>query len=191
MKALEEKILKEGQILPGEILRVGSFLNQQIDSEFMFKIGEEIARLYKDENVTKILTIESSGIAIAMAAAFHMHVPVVFAKKGQSHNLTDNNYTSKVHSYTYDRDYAVLVSKEYIKGNERILMVDDFLAKGGALEGLIDLVNQSGATIVGAAVAIEKGYQGGGDALRKRGYRIESLAIIDEMGDNNIKFRPQ
>jgi len=191
VKALEEKILKEGQILPGEILRVGSFLNQQIDSEFMFKIGEEIARLYKDENVTKILTIESSGIAIAMAAAFHMHVPVVFAKKGQSHNLTDNNYTSKVHSYTYDRDYAVLVSKEYIKGNERILMVDDFLAKGGALEGLIDLVNQSGATIVGAAVAIEKGYQGGGDALRKRGYRIESLAIIDEMGDNNIKFRPQ
>lgn len=189
MKALEQKILAEGKVLNGDVLKVGSFLNQRIDVQFVMEMGKEIARLYKDTGITKVFTIESSGIAIAMAAALELGVPVVFAKKNKSSNVGDDVYSAKVHSFTHNHTYDAVVSKEFITADDTILIVDDFLARGNALIGIIDIVNQSGATLVGAAIAIEKGFQGGGDELRAKGIRIESLALIDEMKDGVIKFR--
>lgn len=191
MKALEEKILAEGSILPGNVLKVGSFLNQQIDTDFLKEMGKEIARLYKNSGVNKIFTIEASGIAIAVAAAFYMDVPVVFAKKGKSANVSGNIYKTKVESFTHGTVYDVVVSKDYITANDRVLVVDDFLANGNALKGLFDIIYQAGATAVGAAIAIEKGFQHGGDTLRENGIRVESLAIVDSMTDNEVVFRPQ
>ena len=189
MKALEEKILKEGKILGKDILKVGGFLNQRIDTEFLSEMGKEIARLFEGDKITKIFTIESSGIAIAVAAAFYMKVPVVFAKKNKSANVGDDVYTSEVHSFTHGNTYDAVVSKEYLKDDDSILIIDDFLARGNALHGLIDMVNQAGARLVGAAIAIEKGFQGGGDELRKKGIRVESLALIDSMDGEKIVFR--
>ncbi len=189
LKALEDKILREGTVLPGHILKVGSFLNQQLDSDFLMEMGQEIARLFAEDNVTKILTIESSGIAIAVAAGMAMHVPAVFAKKNKSSNVSGEVFKTVVHSYTHNTDYDVVVSKEYLGPNDRVLLVDDFLANGKALEGLRDIVMQSGATLVGAAIAIEKGFQHGGDTLRENGVRVESLAIVDQMDDNAVYFR--
>lgn len=186
---LEAKILKEGQVFPGEILKVGSFLNQQIDVDFLMKMGAEIAGLYKDSGVTKILTVEASGIAVAFAAAAQMHVPMVFAKKHQSLNLSPDLLRSSVFSFTHKTTYDIVVSREYISPEDTILIVDDFLAKGNALIGMIDLVEQAGAKIAGAAIAIEKGFQEGGDLIRNRGIRVESLAVIDSMTDNTITFR--
>ena len=191
MKRMEEMILKEGKILPGGVLKVGSFLNQQVDIDFMRDIGEEIARLYKDQAVTKILTIESSGIPIAISAGFAMGVPVVYAKKNKSSNVSGDVYSTPVKSFTHGDTNNVVVTKEYLTGDERVLIVDDFLAHGSALTGLIDIVDQAGATLVGCAAAIEKGFQMGGDKLRKQGYRVESLAIVDEMTDDGISFRKQ
>ena len=191
IRALEDKILKEGEILPGNILKVGSFLNQQIDTNMLRLMGEEMKRLFADDNVTKILTIEASGIAIAVGAAFAMDVPVVFAKKNRSHNVSGEILTTQVESFTHKTVNTIVVSKEFIRPEDRILIVDDFLANGKALEGLIGLVEQAGATFVGACIAIEKGFQNGGDSLREKGYRIESLAIVDSMTDNSIAFRPQ
>ncbi len=191
IKALEEKILMEGKVLPGNVLQVGSFLNQQLDIDFLKKIGAEIARLYKDDAVNKILTIEASGIAIAVAAGFYMDVPVVFAKKNRSNNVAGDAYTVEVESYTHATVNKIVVSKEFLDKNDRVLIVDDFLANGKALNGLTQIVNDAGATVVGAAIAIEKGFQGGGDALRRRGIRVESLAIIDKMTDDSLEFRPQ
>lgn len=191
IRALEERILKEGRVLPGEVLKVGSFLNQQIDTALLTDMGREIARLFGDSGVTKILTIESSGIAIAVAAGCAMGVPVVFAKKHASNNMSGEVYTSSVFSYTHQKTFEVVVTADYLKACDRILIVDDFLAKGGALNGLIDIINQSGAELAGAAIAIEKGFQGGGDALRAKGIRIESLAIIDSMTDTSLTFREQ
>ena len=189
MKALEEKIIKEGKVLPGNILKVGSFLNQQLDVDFLSEIGEEIKNIYKDCNVTKILTIEASGIALAVAAGMIMHVPAVFAKKGKSANVSGDVYKTIVHSYTHNSDYNVIVPKEYLSGDDCVVIVDDFLANGKALEGLIDIVNQSGAKLVGCTCAVEKGFQGGGDALRIKGIRVESLAVVEEMNENAIRFR--
>lgn len=189
MKALEEKILKEGTVLPGHILKVGSFLNQQMDCDFLLEMGNEIKRLFENDNVTKILTIESSGIAIAVAAGMAMHVPAVFAKKNKSSNVSGDVLKTVVHSYTHNTDYDVVVGKEYIREEDRVLLVDDFLANGKALEGLCDLVNQASATLVGAATAIEKGFQHGGDRLREAGIRVESLAIVETMDDNAVYFR--
>ena len=189
MIALEEKILKEGKVLGSDVLKVGGFLNQRIDVEFLMEMGKEIARLFEGEKITKIFTIESSGIAIAMAAAVYMKVPVVFAKKNKSANVGDDVYTSRVHSFTHGNTYDAVVSKEYMKGDDRILIVDDFLARGNALKGLIDMVNQASAYLAGAAIAIEKGFQGGGDELRQKGLRIESLALIDSMDGGKIVFR--
>ncbi len=189
MKALEEKILKEGTVLPGNILKVGSFLNHQIDADFVMEMGEEIARLFADNVVNKILTIETSGIAIAMGAAAKMHIPLVFAKKNKTSNVNGEVYSTIVHSYTHNTDYTVVVSKDFLTKDDKVLIVDDFLANGKALVGLIDLVNQAGATLVGCCSAIEKGFQKGGDALREEGIRVESLAIIDEMTDSAITFR--
>ena len=189
MKALEEKILKEGVVLPGNILKVGSFLNHQIDVDFIMEMGKEIKNIFSDEKITKILTIEASGIAIAVGAAAELHVPVVFAKKNKTGNLSGGLLKTTVHSYTHNRDYDVVVSREFINKDDRILIIDDFLANGKAIEGLIDIVNQAGAKVVGMSCAIEKGFQGGGDKLREAGYRVESLAIIDSMDDGSITFR--
>ncbi len=185
---MEEKILNEGRVLPGGILKVGNFLNQQIDTGFLREIGEEIARLFAEDRVTKILTIESSGIAIAAVAGVAMGVPVLFAKKHQSSNVDGEVYAAKVHSFTHGNDYNAVVSREYLTADDRVLLVDDFLASGNALHGLIELCGLAGAEVAGMAVAIEKRFQGGGDDLRKAGYRVESLACIESMSDSDIKF---
>ena len=191
IKLLEDRILKDGEILPGNVLKVGSFLNQQIDTVLLKEIGEEIARLFKDCGVNKILTIEASGIAIAVSAAFAMGVPVVFAKKNRSTNISGEVLVTEVQSFTHGVTNKIVVAKEFITEDDVILVVDDFLANGKALAGLFELVKSAGATYVGAAVAVEKGFQKGGDNLREKGVRVESLAIIDEMTDDSIKFRPQ
>lgn len=189
MLALEQKILKEGTVLEGHVLKVGSFLNQQLDVDFLVEMGKEIDRIYKNDNVTKLLTVESSGIAVAVAAGTVMHLPVVFAKKNKTSNVSGEIYSAMVHSYTHNTDYNIVVSKDYLSADDRVVIIDDFLANGKALEGLIDIVNQAGATLVGATCAIEKGFQGGGDGLRTRGIRVESLAVIDEMSPDGITFR--
>ena len=189
IRALEQRILTEGRVLPGEVLKVGSFLNQQIDTKLLKEMGDEVARLFSQSNVTKVLTIESSGIALAYAAAVSLGVPMVFAKKHKSSNLAGSILTSKVFSYTHQQTYDVVVSGDYITKDDTVLIVDDFLAKGNALAGLIDIVEQAGAKLAGCAIAIEKGFQGGGDALRAKGIRVESLAIIDKMTDDSLEFR--
>lgn len=181
MKLLEERIRKDGRILPGDVLKVDSFLNHQIDVALISQCGAEWKRLFENEGVTRILTIEASGIGIACITALSFEVPVVFAKKMKSLNLSGDCYCAKVHSYTKGQTYDVMVSKKYIEPGDRVLIIDDFLAKGSALNGLIELVEQAGATVVGCGIAIEKAYQGGGDELRAKGYRIESLAKIESM----------
>ncbi|MBO4432321.1 MAG: xanthine phosphoribosyltransferase [Clostridia bacterium] len=189
MKALEEKILNEGTVLSSDILKVGSFLNQQIDIDFLLSMGEEIDRIYKGEAITKILTIEASGIAVAVAAAAFIRKNVVFAKKIKTSNVSGEVYSAKVHSFTHGTDNLITVPKDYICAGDKVLIIDDFLANGEALRGLIDIVEQAGAEVVGCTCAIEKGFQGGGDALRKQGYRIESLAVIEKMAPEDIVFR--
>lgn len=189
MKEMEEKILKEGKVFPGNILKVGNFLNQRLDTDFLMEVGKEIARLFEGEKIDKIVTIETSGVAVAFAAAAHLHVPVVYAKKHRSSNLSSDVYTAVVYSFTHNRDYTVYISKEFLSEGERILIVDDFLAMGNALNGLMDIIAQANATTVGIATAIEKGFQGGGDKLRAKGIRVESMAIIDSMTDETIVFR--
>lgn len=189
MKALEEKILKEGTVLPGNILKVGSFLNHQLDVDFIMEMGKEIESLFKGEKITKILTVETSGIAIAMGVAAQMHIPVVFAKKHKTGNLSGELYTTVVHSYTHGVDYNIVVNAEFLNNDDRVLIVDDFLANGKALLGLIDIVGQAGAKVVGCSCAIEKGFQKGGDNLRKQGIRVESLAIVESMDGNSLTFR--
>lgn len=189
MVALEEKILKEGTVLPGDILKVDCFLNHCIDVPFLLEMGKEIARLYENDGVNKILTIETSGIPIAFAAAQFMNVPVVFAKKNKTGNISDNFYSSRVESFTRKNVYDAVVSKEYLSENDKVLVIDDFLAKGNALNGLMDIINQAGASPVGCAIAIEKGFQGGGDELRAKGIRVDSLAIVESMTDSSLTFR--
>lgn len=189
MDYLKEMIRREGKILPGNILKVGNFLNQQIDIDLLKEIGKEIARLFRNDKPTKILTIESSGIALAVAAGFYLNVPVVFAKKHAGSNVDGSVYTAPVHSYTHNRDYTILVSRDYLRREDRVLLVDDFLAMGCALNGLTELVEKAHATLIGAAIGIEKCFQGGGDLLRKKGIRVESLAMIDSMTDDAVIFR--
>ena len=189
MKALEEKILKEGKVLPGNILKVGSFLNQMLDVPFIMSMGEEIARLFEGFGVNKILTIESSGISIAFAAATKMNVPVVVAKKGKSKNVDGDIYSAEIYSFTHQKTYDVVVSKDYIGQDDKVLVVDDFLAGGNALNGVIKILEEAGAALVGCAVAIEKGFQGGGDKLREKGIKVEALALVDSMSDTSLTFR--
>ena len=191
MKSLEEKILREGHIRDGNILQVDNFLNHQIDAAFMMELGREMARLYEGEGVTKVLTIEASGIAIALACAAEMKVPLLFAKKHRTKNINENQYKTVVASFTHGTDYDVVVSKDYLNEDDVVLIVDDFLANGNALRGLMDLVHQAGGRVAGCAIAIEKGFQGGGDKLRAEGIRVESLAIIDKMTDDSLEFRQQ
>lgn len=189
MQKMEEMILTEGKVLPGGILKVGNFLNQQIDTTFLKEMGQEIARLYAGCGVNKILTIESSGIAIAAAVGMAMGVPMVFAKKHRSSNVDGSIYSTVVHSFTHGMDYNVVVSRDYLTERDNVLLVDDFLAGGNALRGLMDLCSQAGAGIAGAAIAIEKSFQSGGDLLRAQGLRIESMAILESMENGNIVFR--
>ena len=191
MKALEEKILREGKVFPGNILKVGSFLNHRIDVDFLMEMGAEIARLFANAGINKILTVESSGIAIAVAAASVLHVPVVFAKKSKAKTITGDVYVADVYSFTHGNVNSVIVSREHLNKEDRILIVDDFLAEGNAIEGLMKIIAQADAVCKGAAIAIEKGFQGGGDRMRAQGLRVESLAIIDAMTDDSIVFRPQ
>ena len=189
MKELEEKILREGEILPGNIVKVGRFLNQQLDVDFLMDMGREIARLFAGDGVTKVLTVEASGIALAVAAAAALHVPAVFAKKHASANLSGDLYTAEVYSYTHQKSYTVMVSREYLTAADRVLIVDDFLACGNAVNGLMRMVEEAGAALVGVSAAVEKGFQGGGDALRAKGIRVESLAVIDYMDEHTITYR--
>ena len=181
MKLLEERIVKDGKVYPGNILKVDNFLNHQIDVAFLNELGKEFYRLFKDEGITKILTIEASGIGIACITAQYFNVPVVFAKKTHSSNISANVYSSKVESFTHNKVYDIIVSKQYLSENDRILIIDDFLAVGNALKGLIALVNAAGASVAGAGIVIEKAFQNGGELIRDMGIRVESLAKIREM----------
>ena len=189
MKEMEERILAEGKVLPGEILKVGSFLNQQIDSVLLSHMAQEFARLYADADVTKVLTIEASGIAIAAAVGMEMGVPVLFAKKHRTSNVDGNTYSAVVHSFTHNEDYNVVVSSDYLTSADRVLLVDDFLANGQALNGLMELCRQAGAEVGGIAIAIEKCFSGAGDRLRAQGMHVESLALIESMTENEVIFR--
>lgn len=181
MKLLQEKIRRDGVVKPGNILKVDSFLNHQLDVLFLDKIGEEFYSRFKDDNITKILTIEASGIAIASLTGLHFKVPVVFAKKSKSINLDGEMYVTNVESFTHKNVNNVIVAKKFLNPQDRILILDDFLATGNALVGLISLVEESGASVAGIGIAIEKGFQDGGKRIRDAGYRLESLAIIDSM----------
>ena len=191
MKALEERILRDGHVRPGNILKVDSFLNHQIDIAFMNEMGKEFRRVFADKHVTKILTIEASGIAIASITAQYFQVPIVFAKKTKTINLDGSLYTTQVKSYTHRTTYDVVVSKKFLTPNDRVLIIDDFLANGCAARGLIDLVEQAGAVLEGVGIVIEKGFQDGGRELRESGVDVRSLAIIESMSDNNLVFRDQ
>ena len=191
MELLEQRIIKDGIVKAGNVLKVDSFLNHQIDIDLMNEIGKEFKKIFSDVEITKIFTIEASGIAVAAIVAQYFNVPVVFAKKTQSINLDGSVYSTKIESFTHKRVYDVIVSKKYLSPDDKILVVDDFLANGCAAEGLIELINESGATLQGVGIIIEKGFQDGGKRLREKGIRVESLAIIDAMNDETgeIKFR--
>lgn len=192
MQLLEERIRRDGKVFPGNILKVDSFLNHQIDVKLLEQIGEEFYRLFAADRIDKILTIEASGIGIACIAAQRFGVPVVFAKKTQTKNIAADVFTARVESFTHGKVYDVIVSKEFLHAGERILIIDDFLAKGQALLGLISLVRSAGADPVGAGIVIEKGFQDGGKLVRQTGVHLESLAIVESMGDDgSIRFRDQ
>lgn len=191
MKLLEERIQKDGIVRAGNVLKVDSFINHQMDIKLFSEMAKEWKRLFAGKNITKILTIEASGIGIAAVVAMEFGVPVVFAKKSQSINLDYDNYTTKIESFTHKRVYDVIVSKKFLSPEDHILIIDDFLANGCALEGLLNIVEEAGATVEGIGIAIEKGFQTGGEKIRKRGIQLESLAIVESMDDKTgeITFR--
>ena len=189
MKLLEERIVKDGIVREGGVLKVDSFLNHQMDIALFTQMGKEFARLYDGCEVNKILTIEASGIGIACIAAQEFGCPVVFAKKNKTKNIAGDVWTSRVESFTHGKVYDIIVSKDYLKAGDRVLIIDDFLAMGSALKGLIQLVNDSGATLVGAGIAVEKAFQPGGDLIRSLGVRVESLARIASMDpETGVQF---
>ena len=188
MKALEERILKDGKVLPGGILKVDGFLNHRIDPQLCHEMAQELKRLYAGEEINKILTIEASGIAIACMVGYVFGCPLVFAKKSKTRNISDNLWSVEVESFTHGNTSTVVVSKEYLGPEDKVLIIDDFLATGAALVGLKALVEQAGGMVVGAGIAIEKVFQGGGNALRETGMRVESLAKIGSMTDDSIEF---
>ena len=189
MKLLEDRIIQDGEFLGHDILKVDSFLNHRIDVGLLDKIGAEWARLYAGESINKILTIEASGIGIACVAARHFsNAPVLFAKKSKSSNIGNDVYSSKAYSFTHGNVNDIVVSKKYLGEDDRILIIDDFLANGEAIMALLDICRQAGATVVGVGIAVEKHYQGGGDRIRATGVRVESLAMIKSMGDGKIEF---
>ncbi len=193
MNFLEKKILSDGVLKEGNILKVTGFLNHLIDVNIVEEIANAFLEAFHGEKITKILTIEASGIPIAMTVALKLHVPMLFAKKTQSLNVDGNIYSAKAYSFTHKCDNQIFVSSGYLSSDDRVLIVDDFLANGEALKALISVVQQAGAQVVGCGIAIEKGFQGGGDAIRAKGYKVKSIAIIDKMDYNTqkIEFRQQ
>ena len=191
MKLLEDRIRRDGKVREGNVLKVDSFLNHQMDIGLLNEIGKEFRRLFPEPEINKILTIEASGIGIACIAAQYFGVPVVFAKKNKTKTIAGGVYTAKVESFTHGRTYDIMVSRDFLGKGDKVLLIDDFLANGKALEGLISLSEEAGAEVIGAGVVIEKGFQSGGEAIRKRGIHLESLAIVDGMDEKTgeITFR--
>jgi xanthine phosphoribosyltransferase len=188
MELLERRILTDGKLLPGGILKIDSFLNHQMDPMLLREMAAECRRLFENEGVNKVFTIEASGIALAILVGLEFQCPVIFAKKSRTSNISDSVYQTEIPSFTHGNTNTVVVSKEYLNPGDRVLLVDDFLATGAALVGLKALIEQAGATLVGACVAVEKRFQGGGDALREQGIRVEALARIAAMDDSGITF---
>lgn len=191
MKLLEEIILKEGTVLENDVLKVDSFLNHRIDTLLMNEIGKEFAQRFQGLNITKILTVETSGIAPAVFTGFALSVPVLFAKKAKSITLDSGLYEANIYSYTKMQYYTISVSRKYLTKKDNVLIIDDFMANGQAVRGLIEIIKQSGANIVGAGIVIEKGFQGGGKSIREEGIRVESLAIVDKMSEKKILFKKE
>ena len=189
MKLLEEKIASEGIAIGTDILKVDMFLNHQMDVELLDEMGKEFKRLFENSGATKVVTIESSGIAIAVFVAKYMGLPALFAKKAKHKNVGDDVYSANGYSYTHGKDYTMIVSKKYLNKGDKVLIIDDFMAGGNACNALIDIINQAGAEVAGIGIAIEKGFQPGGQALREKGYNVRSLAIVDSMNDGQITFR--
>ncbi len=190
MELLKERIRKDGIVREGNVLKVDSFLNHQMDINLFAEIGKEFKRRFADTEVTKILTVEASGIGIACIAALYFDVPVVFAKKTQTKNIAGDVYTTKVQSFTHGRIYDIIVSKDFLKPEDKVIIIDDFLANGCALMGLTELIKESGAILQGAGIVVEKGFQHGGEEVRRKGIRVESLAIIESMdADTGVVFR--
>ena len=189
MQQLKDRIIKEGRVLPGNIIKVDGFLNHRVDTALMCDIADEFAKYFDVNNITMVLTAEASGIALATICAQRYGVPMVFAKKAKSDNIEGGLYQSDIFSYTYKKKVTLLVSQDWITKDDRVLIIDDFMAKGYAMRGLIDIVNKAGATLAGIGVAVEKGFQDGGDSLRREGYPIKSLAIIDSVEDGVSRFR--
>ena len=191
MQILKDKIIKEGRVLPGNVLKVDSFLNHQLDMALFCAMGRQLASLFSNAGVTKILTVEASGIGLAcMVSQYLGFVPVVFGKKHKALNRDANVYSTPIFSFTHNTQYQVTVARRFLSGEDRVLIVADFLANGEAVHGLMDIISQAGASLAGVGIAVEKGFQGGGDKLRARGVRVESLAIIDHMEETEIVFRP-
>ena len=193
MNCLEERILKDGIVKEGNVLKVDSFLNHQMDISLFNQMGAEFKKRFEGKNINKILTIEASGIGIACVVAMHFNVPVVFAKKSKSINIDGDMYIAEVESFTHKCKNQVIVSKKFLSENDHVLIIDDFLANGCALQGLISIINQAGGTVEGIGIAIEKGFQNGGNIIRNLGYQLESLAIVDSMdaATGTVKFREQ
>ena len=191
MQQLKDRIIKEGRVLPGDIIKVDGFLNHRVDTALMCDIADEFAKYFDVNNITMVLTAEASGIALATICAQRYGVPMVFAKKAKSDNIEGGLYQSDIFSYTYKKKVTLLVSQDWITKDDRVLIIDDFMAKVYAMRGLIDIVNKAGATLAGIGVAVEKGFQDGGDSLRREGYPIKSLAIIDSVEDGVIRFREE
>ena len=191
MQLLKDRIRRDGQVFPGNVLKVDSFLNHQMDIGLFEEFGKEFKRRFEGEEINKILTIEASGIGIACIVAQSFGVPVVFAKKNQSKNIAGEVYSSQVHSYTHGRIYDIIVSKKFLGPEDKVLIIDDFMANGAAMDGLLEVIRESGAHVAGAGIIIEKGFQGGGERLRREGLRVESLAIVDSMDETTgeIVFR--
>ncbi len=189
MQQLKERILKEGKVLPGNIIKVDGFLNHRIDTKLMQDIADEFAHHFDLRDVTLVMTAEASGIALATICAHRWGLPMVFAKKAKSDNIEGGLYQSDIFSYTYKKKVTLLVSNEWIKPSDRVLIVDDFMANGEAVRGLCNIVEKAGATLVGVGCAVEKGFQGGGDRLRTEGINLKSLAIIEKADENGIIFR--
>ena len=191
MEALKERIRREGRVLPGNIIKVDGFLNHRVDTAFMEELADEFARYFDVSKITMVLTAEASGIALATICAQKYGVPMIFAKKAKSDNIEGGLYQSEIFSYTYKKKVTLLVAQEWLKPEDKVLIIDDFMAKGYAVHGLIDIVEKAGAQLMGIGIAVEKGFQHGGDDLREKGYNIHSLAIIDKAEPGCIEFREE
>ena len=191
MEALEQRICQEGRILPGHIIKVDGFLNHQVDTKFLGELADEFARQFDISRATKILTAEASGIALAAICSYKYGIPMVFAKKAKSDNIEGGLYMSEIFSYTYKKKVTLICAKDWITADDKVFIVDDFMANGEAMRGLLDIVNQAGAELIGIGCAIEKGFQHGGDKIRQDGYPLKSLAIIEKADENGFEFRKQ